>query len=125
MSLWGNRITGHKAGSPQGGLELGKKGSAGSGLELQPRCPLGSAFPSWQEGPLGKAPEDPSPCGVGRVGVGKRRGPGPRVPPQALQCDVSVEEGDRQEWTFTLYDFDNCGKVTREVGELVFASGPQ
>uniref|UniRef100_UPI001A9F5434 protein naked cuticle homolog 2 n=1 Tax=Ictidomys tridecemlineatus TaxID=43179 RepID=UPI001A9F5434 len=32
----------------------------------------------------------------------------------ALQCDVSVEEDDRQEWTFTLYDFDNCGKVTRE-----------
>uniref|UniRef100_A0A2K5QE62 Protein naked cuticle homolog n=1 Tax=Cebus imitator TaxID=2715852 RepID=A0A2K5QE62_CEBIM len=31
----------------------------------------------------------------------------------ALQCDVSVEE-DRQEWTFTLYDFDNSGKVTRE-----------
>lgn len=34
---------------------------------------------------------------------------------QALQCDVSVEEDNRQEWTFTLYDFDNSGKVTREV----------
>ncbi|XP_047410785.1 protein naked cuticle homolog 2 isoform X3 [Sciurus carolinensis] len=33
---------------------------------------------------------------------------------QALQCDVSVEEDNRQEWTFTLYDFDNSGKVTRE-----------
>lgn len=32
----------------------------------------------------------------------------------ALQCDVSVEEDNRQEWTFTLYDFDNSGKVTRE-----------
>uniref|UniRef100_A0A8D2CPG3 Protein naked cuticle homolog n=1 Tax=Sciurus vulgaris TaxID=55149 RepID=A0A8D2CPG3_SCIVU len=31
-----------------------------------------------------------------------------------LQCDVSVEEDNRQEWTFTLYDFDNSGKVTRE-----------
>ncbi|XP_006897172.1 PREDICTED: protein naked cuticle homolog 1 [Elephantulus edwardii] len=31
-----------------------------------------------------------------------------------LQCDVSVEEDSRQEWTFTLYDFDNNGKVTRE-----------
>ena len=34
-----------------------------------------------------------------------------------LQCDVSVEEDSRQEWTFTLYDFDNNGKVTREVSE--------
>lgn len=35
--------------------------------------------------------------------------------PQALQCDVSVEEDNRQEWTFTLYGFDNSGKATREV----------
>lgn len=28
---------------------------------------------------------------------------------------MSVEEDSRQEWTFTLYDFDNNGKVTREV----------
>nr|XP_044635456.1 protein naked cuticle homolog 2 isoform X5 [Equus asinus] len=34
--------------------------------------------------------------------------------PQALQCDVSVEEDNRQEWTFTLYGFDNSGKATRE-----------
>lgn len=39
---------------------------------------------------------------------------------QELQCDVSVEEDSRQEWTFTLYDFDNNGKVTREVS----APGP-
>nr|XP_054411334.1 protein naked cuticle homolog 2 isoform X5 [Pongo abelii] len=45
------------------------------------------------------------------------RGPGgQRLNIDALQCDVSVEEDDRQEWTFTLYDFDNCGKVTRETG---------
>ncbi|CAM9570947.1 unnamed protein product [Lampetra planeri] len=31
-----------------------------------------------------------------------------------MECDVSVAEGNRQEWTFTLYDFDNSGKVTRE-----------
>ena len=37
---------------------------------------------------------------------------------QELQCDVSVEENSRQEWTFTLYDFDNNGKVTREVSYL-------
>ncbi|XP_030893751.1 protein naked cuticle homolog 1-like [Leptonychotes weddellii] len=34
---------------------------------------------------------------------------------EELQCDVSVEEDSRQEWTFTLYDFDNNGKVTREM----------
>ncbi|XP_041078367.1 protein naked cuticle homolog 1-like [Polyodon spathula] len=33
---------------------------------------------------------------------------------EELECDVSVEEDNRQEWTFTLYDFDNNGKVTRE-----------
>lgn len=31
---------------------------------------------------------------------------------------MSVEEDNRQEWTFTLYDFDNNGKVTRQV--LIF-----
>lgn len=34
---------------------------------------------------------------------------------QELECAVSVEDDNRQEWTFTLYDFDNNGKVTREV----------
>lgn len=34
---------------------------------------------------------------------------------QDLECDVSVEEDNRQEWVFTLYDFDNSGKVTKEV----------
>lgn len=29
-----------------------------------------------------------------------------------------MEEDSRQEWTFTLYDFDNNGKVTREVRVL-------
>jgi len=37
---------------------------------------------------------------------------------QELECAVSVEEDNRQEWTFTLYDFDNNGKVTREVKRL-------
>lgn len=32
---------------------------------------------------------------------------------------MSVEEDNRQEWTFTLYDFDNNGKVTREVNLIV------
>lgn len=34
---------------------------------------------------------------------------------QDLECDVSVENDNRQEWVFTLYDFDNSGKVTKEV----------
>ncbi|KAK1806400.1 hypothetical protein P4O66_004918, partial [Electrophorus voltai] len=33
---------------------------------------------------------------------------------QELECDVSVESDNRQEWVFTLYDFDNSGKVTKE-----------
>lgn len=28
---------------------------------------------------------------------------------------MSVEDDNRQEWIFTLYDFDNSGKVTKEV----------
>ena len=35
--------------------------------------------------------------------------------PTGLECDVSVEDDNRQEWVFTLYDFDNSGKVTKEV----------
>lgn len=69
------------------------------------------------------------PARPGGVGTGPRRtgqgwGPGtwarttlrpsPRTP-QAVQCDVSVEEDNHQEWTFTLYGFDNSGKATREV----------
>lgn len=41
------------------------------------------------------------------------------VPFQELECAVSMEEDNRQEWTFTLYDFDNSGKVTREVKMLL------
>lgn len=32
-----------------------------------------------------------------------------------VECNVSVGEDNRQEWVFTLYDFDNSGKVTKEV----------
>lgn len=49
--------------------------------------------------------------------------PCPSVGVQELQCDVSVEEDSRQEWTFTLYDFDNNGKVTREVSAPVGSPG--
>ncbi|RVE62605.1 hypothetical protein OJAV_G00158700 [Oryzias javanicus] len=37
-----------------------------------------------------------------------------RISLNDLECDVSVEDGNRQEWIFTLYDFDNSGKVTKE-----------
>ncbi|KAM9404246.1 protein naked cuticle homolog 2-like isoform 2-T3 [Salvelinus alpinus] len=37
-----------------------------------------------------------------------------RISLDDLECDVSVEEDNRQEWIFTLYDFDNSGKVTKE-----------
>ncbi|XP_029919734.1 protein naked cuticle homolog 2 [Myripristis murdjan] len=30
------------------------------------------------------------------------------------ECNVLLEEDARQEWVFTLYDFDNSGKVTKE-----------
>uniref|UniRef100_A0A286XQB2 Protein naked cuticle homolog n=1 Tax=Cavia porcellus TaxID=10141 RepID=A0A286XQB2_CAVPO len=45
---------------------------------------------------------------------GPREGARRRLNIDALQCDISVEEGNRQEWTFTLYDFDNSGVITRE-----------
>ncbi|KAA0702612.1 Protein naked cuticle -like protein 2 [Triplophysa tibetana] len=31
-----------------------------------------------------------------------------------VECNVSVGEDNRHEWVFTLYDFDNSGKVTKE-----------
>jgi len=34
---------------------------------------------------------------------------------QEFECDVSVAEGDRrQEFSFTLYDFDGHGKITKD-----------
>ena len=41
---------------------------------------------------------------------------------QDLECDISVEDDNRQEWIFTLYDFDNSGKVTKEVCVFGFYS---
>ncbi len=34
---------------------------------------------------------------------------------QDLKCNVSLVDDNRQEWVFTLYDFDNSGRVTKEV----------
>lgn len=37
------------------------------------------------------------------------------VASQEIECDVSVAEGDkRQEFSFTLYDFDGHGKITKD-----------
>ena len=37
--------------------------------------------------------------------------------PQEFECGVQFEglEKNKQEWSFTLYDFDGHGKITREV----------
>ncbi|MEJ1276237.1 naked cuticle 1 [Cricetulus griseus] len=64
-------------------------------------------------------PEKPDILGSGdEKRMEKLSDPGPGSKKQLkfeeLQCDVSVEDDSRQEWTFTLYDFDNNGKVTRE-----------
>ncbi len=43
---------------------------------------------------------------------------------QEFECGVSVAGSDKQEWSFTLYDFDGRGKVTKEVGiQAVMDSG--
>ena len=34
---------------------------------------------------------------------------------QEFECGVSVEGSDKQEWSFTLYDFDGRGKITKDV----------
>ncbi|KAI2536898.1 NKD inhibitor of WNT signaling pathway 2 [Homo sapiens] len=80
------------------------------------QCPLQVALPAekaeGREHPGQLLSADDGERAANREGP---RGPGgQRLNIDALQCDVSVEEDDRQEWTFTLYDFDNCGKVTRE-----------
>eukprot|EP00918_Siedleckia_nematoides_P012858 GHVU01028135.1.p1 GENE.GHVU01028135.1~~GHVU01028135.1.p1 ORF type:complete len:522 (+),score=32.86 GHVU01028135.1:133-1566(+) len=33
---------------------------------------------------------------------------------EEFECGVSVEGTDKQEWSFTLYDFDGKGKITKE-----------
>lgn len=34
---------------------------------------------------------------------------------QDTDCNVAPEDEPRQEWVFTLYNFDNAGKVTKKV----------
>nr|XP_023398248.1 protein naked cuticle homolog 2 [Loxodonta africana] len=52
---------------------------------------------------------DQAACRDGALGPGRKC-----LHIDELQCDISLEEDNRQEWTFTLYDFNNSGKVTRE-----------
>ncbi|XP_016426371.1 protein naked cuticle homolog 2-like [Sinocyclocheilus rhinocerous] len=37
-----------------------------------------------------------------------------RISLDDLECNVSLVDDNRQEWVFTLYDFDNSGRVTKE-----------
>ena len=38
---------------------------------------------------------------------------------QSFECERStVKAAQKQEWAFTLYDFDGQGKVTKEVGPV-------
>lgn len=45
--------------------------------------------------------------------------------PQEFECGVQIEsrESSKQEWSFTLYDFDGQGKITKEVSVCVSQSG--
>uniref|UniRef100_G3P126 Protein naked cuticle homolog n=1 Tax=Gasterosteus aculeatus aculeatus TaxID=481459 RepID=G3P126_GASAC len=55
-------------------------------------------------------PED----GVQEIHRDSSKAPGKKISLDDLECDVSVEDDNRQEWIFTLYDFDNSGKVTKD-----------
>ncbi|XP_070376003.1 protein naked cuticle homolog 2 isoform X10 [Equus asinus] len=91
-------------------------GDPKEGLSREDQCPLEVVLPPEKaeglEGPGQlfsaddgeRAAHREAPRGLGRK----------RLDIDALQCDVSVEEDNRQEWTFTLYGFDNSGKATRE-----------
>ena len=39
---------------------------------------------------------------------------------QEFECGVSVAGSDKQEWSFTLYDFDGRGNITKDVWLLFF-----
>uniref|UniRef100_A0A2K5WT32 Protein naked cuticle homolog n=1 Tax=Macaca fascicularis TaxID=9541 RepID=A0A2K5WT32_MACFA len=91
-------------------------GNPKEGPFREDQCPLEVALPTekaeGRERPGQQLSADDGERAANREGP-RGRG-GQRLNIDALQCDVSVEDDDRQEWTFTLYDFDNCGKVTRE-----------
>uniref|UniRef100_A0A8C4QM34 Protein naked cuticle homolog n=1 Tax=Eptatretus burgeri TaxID=7764 RepID=A0A8C4QM34_EPTBU len=62
--------------------------------------------------------------GRGKDGASSRKevkhGSSARVAFHEVECDISMRDDNRQEWTFTLYDFDNSGKITREdIGSLM------
>lgn len=43
---------------------------------------------------------------------------------QEFECGLSVNgpETDRQEWSFTLYDFDGQGNITKEVSTVLLTN---
>ncbi|XP_073849214.1 protein naked cuticle homolog 2 isoform X19 [Macaca fascicularis] len=91
-------------------------GNPKEGPFREDQCPLEVALPTekaeGRERPGQQLSADDGERAANREGPRGRGGQHLNI--DALQCDVSVEDDDRQEWTFTLYDFDNCGKVTRE-----------
>lgn len=38
---------------------------------------------------------------------------------QDMECNVPIGDENHQEWVFTLYDFDNSGRVTKEVMVMI------
>lgn len=103
----------------RGGVELrardGQELPSGDPKEepfREDQCPLEVVFPAEKaEGPGQLVSVDDGERAASREGprgLGKKH-----LHIDALHCDVSVED-NRQEWTFTLYGFDNRGKATRE-----------
>ncbi|XP_014650500.1 PREDICTED: protein naked cuticle homolog 2 [Ceratotherium simum simum] len=91
-------------------------GDPKEGLFREDQCPLEVALPAEKaeglEGPGQLFGVDDGERAANREaprGLSKKR-----LDINALQCDVSVEEDNSQEWTFTLYGFDHSGKATRE-----------
>ena len=41
---------------------------------------------------------------------------------QEFECGVSVAGSDKQEWSFTLYDFDGRGNITKDVWFFFFSN---
>lgn len=84
---------------------------------LDDHCPLEVVLPPEKaEGCAGYMPFIHQEDGEKAIIKDPNKGSGKkRIHLDELECDVSVEDDNRQEWTFTLYDFDNSGKVTKEV----------
>ncbi|XP_069757710.1 protein naked cuticle homolog 1 isoform X2 [Narcine bancroftii] len=105
------RVAGHPQSSERAGCRLSTAGSAGEFSRegySEGHYPLEVALPPENKDGFINPAEMKMEKATGQSGMKKQ------LKFEELECDVSVEEDNRQEWTFTLYDFDNNGKVTRE-----------